>query len=80
MVRVLLFAQVAALAGVSSVEWPIVEPQPEAAFWDWMLERIPALAQLCGVCRLARNGEYLRAGEWIVAGDELAVLPPVSGG
>ncbi len=80
MVRVLLFAQAAALAGTGVCEWPIVEPQGASFFWDWLLQRYPAFSQLRGVCRLARNGEYLLEGEAIEPGDELAVIPPVSGG
>jgi molybdopterin converting factor small subunit len=80
MVRVLFFAQAAALAGTHACEWPVAEPQPPSAFWGWILEFHPAVSGIRGVCRLARNGEYLAEGELIAAGDELAVLPPVSGG
>lgn len=80
MVRVLFFAQAAALAGTRSCEWPVAEPQPASVFWGWILECYPAVSAIRGVCRLARNGQYLREDELIAAGDELAVLPPVSGG
>lgn len=80
MVRVLLFAQAAALAGTGACQWPITEPQRAAAFWDWLLERHPAVGPVRNVCRLALNGEYLQGEELIAPGDELAVIPPVSGG
>jgi molybdopterin converting factor small subunit len=80
MVRVLLFAQVAARAGTGLCDWPIARPDSVAVFWDWLLERHPSVAPLRSVCRLAKNGEYLRDGELIAPGDELAVIPPVSGG
>lgn len=80
MVRVLLFAQVAALAGTSVCEWPLSGPLAESAFWEWLLQQHPVLSQVRGVCRLARNGAYLSDGELIEPGDELAVIPPVSGG
>lgn len=80
MVRVLLFAQAAALAGTGFCQWPVSRPHPAAAFWDWLTERYPVVAPMRSVCRLAKNGEYLRDGELIAPGDELAVIPPVSGG
>lgn len=80
MVRVLLFAQAAAVAGVAVCGWPLVAPQGESAFWSWILVEHPNLARMRDVCRLARNGEYLQDGELIAPGDELAVIPPVSGG
>ncbi len=80
MVRVLLFAQAAALAGTDSCTWPISEAQDAQMFWGWLLGLHPDLSALRCVCRLARNGEYLQEDGWIFPGDELAVLPPVSGG
>lgn len=80
MIRVLLFSQVALLAGTASCEWPAEAPQGAQDFWDWLLLLHPSLSGLKPVCRLARNGEYLREGECFLPGDELAVIPPVSGG
>jgi len=80
MVRVLLFSQAATLAGTGVCQWPLAEPQEASAFWSWFLSRYPGLLAMRNVCRLARNGEYLQEGELIAPGDELAVIPPVSGG
>jgi molybdopterin converting factor small subunit len=80
MVRILFFAQMAVLAGTKTMQWPVAVPQSESDFWEWLLEQNPAVSGMRGVCRLARNGEYLGEGELIAAGDELAVIPPVSGG
>ena len=80
MVRVLLFAQAAAVAGTAFCEWPLAAPQGASAFWAWLLAQHPNLADMRHVCRLARNGEYLQDGELMAPGDELAVIPPVSGG
>jgi molybdopterin converting factor small subunit len=80
MVRVLFFAQAAALARTGVCEWPIAEPQTVSAFWDWLLQRYPDVSNMRHACRVARNGEYLREGELLEPGDELAVIPPVSGG
>ncbi len=80
MVRVLLFSQVALRAGTGVCEWPVVGPQSAQAFWEWLLLDHPSLSGMREFCRLARNGEYVGEGECFVAGDELAVIPPVSGG
>lgn len=80
MVRVLLFAQMASAAGARSLDWEVSAPQSSDAFWEWLLAGNPGLGAWRGACQLARNGEYLAAGEVIQAGDELAVIPPVSGG
>lgn len=79
-VRVLLFAQMASAAGVRCLEWEVSAPQHSDAFWSWLLARHPGLGDWRAVSRLARNGEYMVAGDAIQAGDELAVIPPVSGG
>jgi molybdopterin converting factor small subunit len=80
MVRVLLFAQAAVLAGTGSCAWPISEAQGAQVFWGWLLGRHPDLSALRNVCRLARNGDYLQEDGLIFPGDELAVFPPFSGG
>ena len=80
MVRVLLFAQAASLAGTGSCAWPISGAQGAQVFWGWLLGLHPELSPMRSVCRLARNGEYLPEDGLIFPGDELAVIPPVSGG
>lgn len=80
MVHVVLFAQASQLAGASVLEWPVKKPQSTDAFWDWILGEHPSLASLRFTCRLATNGEYLAEDTPIYPGDELAIIPPVSGG
>ena len=48
--------------------------------WAELVRRHPKLATLQSSCRLARNGRFLSEGETLEPGDEIAVLPPVSGG
>lgn len=80
MVRVLLFAQAATAAGTSVCEWAIATPQQAPTFWKWLIKEYPTLSNIPEVSRLARNGQYIQDQEWILPGDELAVIPPVSGG
>ena len=81
MVRVLLFARASDVVGSSELLWPVDNSGAEASdFWGWLCERVPGASSLSQVCRLARNRAYLNAGERIFPGDEIAVIPPVSGG
>jgi molybdopterin converting factor small subunit len=52
----------------------------EAVFWERLIADFPALASLRDSVRLARNCEYLAAGERFSPQDEAALIPPVSGG
>ncbi|MFN0027340.1 MAG: MoaD/ThiS family protein [Acidimicrobiales bacterium] len=40
----------------------------------------PDFSEVLAGCRIWRNGEHTERGESLAEGDELAVLPPVSGG
>lgn len=78
--RILFFATTRDLAGCDSAEWETPEPQSEEALWHWLAGRFPALAALKSSTRLARNGCWLERGGMLNPNDEVAVLPPVSGG
>lgn len=48
---------------------------------DAAVERYgPAFAAVLGSCRVWRNGDETTRDDAVHAGDEVAVLPPVSGG
>jgi molybdopterin converting factor small subunit len=49
-------------------------------FWVQLLERHPAIEPLRPSIRLARDGEFLVPGARLQPGDEIALIPPVSGG
>ena len=48
--------------------------------WDKLVECWPGLKVHRSETRLARNGAYAGAGEIFAATDEVALIPPVSGG
>jgi molybdopterin synthase catalytic subunit len=48
--------------------------------WLALVERFPALAPGRPAVRFARNGEYAPAEMQLADGDEVAMIPPVSGG
>ena len=74
-VRVLLFAGLRERAGASSVELDL----PEGAVVRDALDRMHAIADGVPVV-MAINQEYAAADAPLHAGDELALIPPVSGG
>ncbi|MCC5808488.1 MAG: MoaD/ThiS family protein [Opitutales bacterium] len=79
--RILYFSQAENLAGCSEESWNgIAAPLSEAEFWEEAVRRHPALEAIRGICRVARNEQFLSPGEHVRPGDEVAVLPPVSGG
>ena len=48
--------------------------------WTWMVERHPGLARHTEFVRAARNGAYADWRDLLAEQDEVAFLPPVSGG
>ena len=78
--RVLYFAQARLATGQPEEHWETTSSLSPEDFWAKLLRQHPGLAQLRSSCRLARNGRFLNPGETIQPDDEMAVLPPVSGG
>ncbi|HZT23446.1 MAG TPA: MoaD/ThiS family protein [Verrucomicrobiae bacterium] len=78
--RVLFFAQLKDATRCEAVE--IVSPSPLTAeqLWAELLKQFPALAAHRSLVRLARNGEYAAPDARFVNTDEVALIPPVSGG
>lgn len=55
-------------------------PLTVAGAWDHLVAAHPVLAAATSSIRFARNGVYADPGEQLEDGDELALIPPVSGG
>src|SRR3972149_5786366 len=79
-VRVLLFAVQRQLAGAREVALELPAPADIAAAWDALVDQYPVLAPGRSSVRFARNGTYADASEPLADGDEVAMIPPVSGG
>jgi molybdopterin converting factor subunit 1 len=77
---VVYFAQARRLAGIASETLALPPPVTSEALWQELLARHPALAPLRPVTRLARNGDFATADTVFAPGDEIALIPPVSGG
>jgi molybdopterin converting factor subunit 1 len=81
-VAVLFFATARDAAGCESAEvsWDGGTALTQDEFWALLEARFPRLAASRTGMRLARNLEYIEAGAPLFPGDEVAVIPPVSGG
>jgi molybdopterin converting factor subunit 1 len=79
-VRILYFAQARLATTLAEENLKISSAFSSEDLWKELIKRHPKLAALQSSCRLARNGHFLSQGETLEPGDEVAVLPPVSGG
>ena len=78
--RVLFFAQTKDAAGTSALELKIPGSIGFDEFWSRLITAHPKLALFRSSTRLARNGEYADAQTIFSNADEIALIPPVSGG
>lgn len=77
---ILYFAHTRRASGRSSEEFPVLAHLTQAALWDLLVDRHPGLVALRPVTRLARGDDFLPADALIAPHDEIALIPPVSGG
>ncbi len=79
-VRILLFGAAADRAGARQVEVPVNGETTLGELWTILVDQYPGLVPMRDTLAFAINGEYARIEDAVSAGDEVAVLPPVSGG
>jgi molybdopterin converting factor subunit 1 len=79
-VTVRLFARLRDLAGTSEIAAEVAQGATIADVWAGLVERHPALAPYAGSLSAARNLEYTRLSTTVAEADEIAFMPPVSGG
>ena len=77
--RILFFAQLREATGVAEGEID-ADDVSAGPLWIALIKRWPALEAHQANTRLARNGGYAAPDEVFRDGDEVALLPPVSGG
>jgi molybdopterin converting factor subunit 1 len=77
---VLFFAQSRQLAGCDRHFLRVEKPLTASEFWTLLEEVFPSLVSLQKTARLARNETYLEEGDRLQPDDEIAIIPPVSGG
>ena len=79
-VTVKFFGAAADLAGVREIEVSVEAGATLASLWTIVAERHPALSPMQDALAYAINNEYAKWPDAVHPGDEVAVLPPVSGG
>jgi molybdopterin converting factor subunit 1 len=79
-VRVLFFGPVRVQLGISQSELAWAADMTAHELWTELLRHYPDLHSMRATIRLARDGEFLDDLASIQAGDEIALIPPVSGG
>lgn len=80
MVRVLFFSVAREASGTDEVLVESGASLTVGAVWSRLEQLHPGLGRVADQCRIARNGEFADVNDPVCNGDELAVLPPVSGG
>lgn len=78
--EVLLFARLRELAGASSIRVTMPAGATVADLKRVIAQEWPSMSELVERCAVAVNGEYAGQGQTIEARDEIALIPPVSGG
>ena len=79
-VTVRLFARLRDLAGAAELIREVPEPADARAVWNAMAAEWPALREYEKTLSVAINAEYARMTAAVHDGDEIAFMPPVSGG
>ena len=79
-VKVLFFGMLKDIVGASEDELTVADGAHLQGIFDHYAGRFPRLGQLASSIVLARNHEFSEASAAVRDGDEVAFLPPVSGG
>ena len=79
-VTVRLFARLRDLAGTGELVREVAGPATVQTVWKSLTAEMPALVQYEGTMSVAVKAEYARMAAAVHDGDEVAFLPPVSGG
>lgn len=79
-VRVLFFGQLREAVGLREMLWELPQGSTSTQLRNAVMLSFPALARMQESIVLARNEEFLQEPAELKEGDEVAFLPPVSGG
>jgi len=77
---VLLFARLRDIAGTGRMDRSVPAGATIGVVWDGLVAEFPGLAPYGRTVSSARNADYARMHVEVAEGDEIAFLPPVSGG
>ncbi len=79
-VTIRLFARLRDVVGQAELVRDIVTPATVASVWASLVEEFPAARDYERTMSVAVNATYARRHTPVAEGDEVAFLPPVSGG
>jgi molybdopterin converting factor subunit 1 len=79
-ITIRLFARLREIACAGDLQREIEAPATASTAWEALATEFPALAQYRAVISCAVNEQYARFDTPLAEGDEVAFLPPVSGG
>lgn len=78
-INILAFGIAREITGQSSFEWEFSEPLTVGELRNHLFQKYPDLSKLNALA-IAVNAEYAPDSLQIRAGDEVVLIPPVSGG
>jgi len=79
-VKVLFFGMLKDIVGSPEDQLQIAEGSRLSSVFEHYAERFPRIREMAGSIVLARNHEFSDSSAGVCEGDEVAFLPPVSGG
>jgi molybdopterin converting factor subunit 1 len=79
-VNVRLFARLRDLVGAGELPRDVESGASVSTVWDNLVRDYPAIAPYAASMSCAVNADYARMTTTVQEGDEVAFLPPVSGG
>lgn len=78
--KVLFFAQIRDFTGCAAANLETRAKLVPDALWRALEQQFPGIEKFRSTTRLARNGVFAAADEHFADSDEVALIPPVSGG
>lgn len=78
--NVILFAQIKIHAGCDKIEIPLSHPIQAEELWLILETKFPGIRIYQSSTRLAVNYTFADSNASLADGDEVALIPPVSGG
>ena len=79
-VTVRLFARLRDIAGTAELARPVDDGATVRTVWEGLVREFPELTAYERSISTAVNADYARMNDRLKDGDEVAFLPPVSGG
>ncbi|MCX8071326.1 MAG: molybdopterin converting factor subunit 1 [Candidatus Binatia bacterium] len=79
-VRVRFFAVLRERTGTEITDLELPGPTSVRAAWEALQRKFPELSPFANCVTFAVNREYVHLEHELAPGDELALIPPVSGG